>query len=168
MLTASKAEEAYVKLERLGTQVIPAIICQMDDRRELAVKNISLENKYPNATEPSRQYSPKVVTDVLAAILNQVARNSFGFIYNGASEEELFRSSSEHQASSDFRQQGETPCTAIPKALEHLLCLLFQFSFGESNLFNRFPLNFYSPKLKNLLNLKYIYRGTKCQIKFTR
>ena len=88
MLTASKAEEAYVKLERLGTQVIPAIICQMDDRRELAVKNISLENKYPNATEPSRQYSPKVVTDVLAAILNQVARNSFGFIYNGASEEE--------------------------------------------------------------------------------
>ncbi len=88
MLTASKAEEAYVKLERLGTQAIPAIICQMDDRRELAVKNISLENKYPNATEPSRQYSPKVVTDVLAAILNQVARNSFGFIYNGASEEE--------------------------------------------------------------------------------
>ena len=88
MLTASKAEEAYVKLERLGTQVIPAIICQMDDRRELAVKNISLENKYPNAVDPSRQYSPKVVTDVLAAILNQVARNSFGFIYNGASEEE--------------------------------------------------------------------------------
>lgn len=60
----------------------------MDDRRELAVKGISLENKSPKAWEAYRHCSPKVVVDVLEAILNQITGQSFGFIENGGTEEE--------------------------------------------------------------------------------
>ena len=88
MLVASKAESAFVNLERLGKPAIPTIICQMDDRRELAIKSITFKNNFPNSTEKSRHYTPQVVTDVLAAILNQVTWNSFGYIFDGASEEE--------------------------------------------------------------------------------
>ncbi len=88
MLVASKAESAYVNLERLGKSAIPTIICQMDDRRELAIKSITFINNFPNSTETTRHYTPQVVTDVLAATLNQVAWNSFGYIFDGASEEE--------------------------------------------------------------------------------
>lgn len=88
MLVQSKAKDAYVKLEKLGIQGVPAIICQMDDRRELAVKGISLENKSPQAWEAFRHYSPELVVDVLEAILNQITGKSFGEIHNGGSEEE--------------------------------------------------------------------------------
>lgn len=88
MLVQSKAKDAYVKLEKLGIQGVPAIICQMDDRRELAIKGISLENKSPQAWEAFRHYSPELVVDVLEAILNQITGKSFGEIHNGGSEEE--------------------------------------------------------------------------------
>ncbi|SIO38309.1 hypothetical protein [Fibrobacter sp. UWB11] len=88
MLIASKAKDAYVKLEKLGFQAVPATICLMDDRRELAVKGISLENKSPQAWEAMRHYGPEVVVDVLEAILNQITGKSFGFIHNGGTEEE--------------------------------------------------------------------------------
>ena len=64
------------------------MICQMDDRQELAQKHISLENNYPDAWEAYRHYSPKVVVDVLEAILNQITGQGFGFIENGGTEEE--------------------------------------------------------------------------------
>lgn len=88
MLITSKATAAYAKLEKMGIQAVPATICLMDDRRELAVKGISLENKSPKAWEAMRHYSPKVVVDVLEAILNQITGQSFGFIENGGTEEE--------------------------------------------------------------------------------
>jgi hypothetical protein len=88
MLVASKAESAYVNLERLGKSAIPTIICQMDDRRELAIKSITFKNKSPDGTEKTWHYTPQVVTDVLAATLNFVSWNSFGYIFDGASEEE--------------------------------------------------------------------------------
>lgn len=88
MLVASKAESAYVNLERLGKSAIPTIICQMDDRRELAIKSITFKNKFPDGTEKTWHYTPQVVTDVLAATLNFVSWNSFGYIFDGASEEE--------------------------------------------------------------------------------
>ena len=88
MLVESKATGAYTELEKLGFQAVPAIICQMDDRRELAVKGISLENKSPQAWEAMRHYSPKLVVDVLEAILNQITGNSLGSIHNGGTEEE--------------------------------------------------------------------------------
>jgi hypothetical protein len=88
MLVASKAESAYVNLERLGKSAIPTIICQMDDRRELAIKSITFKNKSPDGTEKTWHYTPQVVTDALAATLNFVSWNSFGYIFDGASEEE--------------------------------------------------------------------------------
>ena len=88
MLIASKATAAYAKLEKMGIQAVPATICLMDDRRELAVKGISLENKSPQAWEAMRHYSPELVIDVLEAILNQITGNSFGSIHNGGTEEE--------------------------------------------------------------------------------
>jgi hypothetical protein len=88
MLIASKATAAYAKLEKTGIQAVPATICLMDDRRELTVKGISLENKSPQAWEAMRHYSPKLVVDVLEAILNQITGKSFGTIHNGGTEEE--------------------------------------------------------------------------------
>ncbi len=88
MLVESKATGAYAELEKLGFQAVPAIICQMDDRRELAVQGISLENKSPQAWEAFRHYSPELVVDVLEAILNQITGKSFGSIHNGGTEEE--------------------------------------------------------------------------------
>ena len=88
MLVESKATGAYTELEKLGFQAVPAIICQMDDRRELAVQGISLENKSPQAWEAFRHYSPELVVDVLEAILNQITGKSFGSIHNGGTEEE--------------------------------------------------------------------------------
>ena len=88
MLITSKATAAYAKLEKMGIQAVPATICLMDDRRELAVKGISLENKSPKAWEAMRHYGPEVVVDVLEAILNQITGKSFGFIHNGGTEEE--------------------------------------------------------------------------------
>ena len=88
MLVESKATGAYTELEKLGFQAVPAIICQMDDQRELAVKHITLKNKSPQAWEAMRHYSPELVVDVLEAILNQVTGNSFGSIHNGGTEEE--------------------------------------------------------------------------------
>ena len=88
MHNGAKANDTYIELEKMGFDAVPGIICQMDDRRELAQKHISLENKNPKAWEAYRHYSPKVVVDVLEAILNQITDQSFGFIENGGTEEE--------------------------------------------------------------------------------
>jgi hypothetical protein len=88
MLNPETAQSAYEALEQLGNVAVPAIILRMDDRRELAVQYIALENRSPDAFEGIRHYEPEVVIDVLAAILNQVTGESFGAIYNGASDRE--------------------------------------------------------------------------------
>ena len=88
MHNGTKANDAYIELEKMGFDAVPGMICQMDDRRELAQKHISLENKNSKAWEAYRHYSPKVVVDVLEAILNQITDQSFGFIENGGTEEE--------------------------------------------------------------------------------
>lgn len=86
MHNGAKANDAYIELEKMGFDAVPGMICQMDDRRELAQKHISLENKNPKAWEAFRHYSPKVVVDVLDAILNQITGLHFGFIVNGGTE----------------------------------------------------------------------------------
>ena len=63
----------------------------MDDRRPLPDPRISLRNKSPDAFEGIRHYGPKQVVDALAAILNQVTGQHFGFIENGATDEERTR-----------------------------------------------------------------------------
>lgn len=80
--------EAFRQLEKLGEKGVPAMIMLMDDRRDLPISAISLQNKAPAAFEAYRQCGPVKVVDVLTAILNQVTGRSFGFIYNGGSERE--------------------------------------------------------------------------------
>jgi hypothetical protein len=80
--------KAFRDLEGLGCAAVPAIIMRMDDRRSLPNQAISLRNKSPQAFEGIRHYGPEQVVDALAAILNQVTGQDFGFIYNGASSEE--------------------------------------------------------------------------------
>lgn len=60
----------------------------MDDRRVLPDPRISLRNKSPQAFEAVRHYGPVQVVDALAAILNQLTGQDFGFIYSGGTSEE--------------------------------------------------------------------------------
>lgn len=85
MLNRRKQKKAFAELEALGKAAVPAMIMQMDDRRELPVKAISLRNP-PGFFEGYRHYGPEVVADAIAAILNQITSESFGTMYNGASE----------------------------------------------------------------------------------
>jgi hypothetical protein len=88
MLKSSTEQQAFADLEALGCSAVPSIIERMDDRRTLPVPHISLRNKSPQAFEGMRFYGPKKVVDALAAILNQVTGQSFGFIFNGATDAE--------------------------------------------------------------------------------
>jgi hypothetical protein len=81
-------QKAFADLEALGCPAVPAIIRLMDDRRNLPDRQISLRNKSPEAFEGTRHYGPEEVVDALAAILNQVTGQDFGFIFNGAMAEE--------------------------------------------------------------------------------
>lgn len=88
MTKNSTEQKAFADLEALGCPAVPAIIRQMDNRRRLPDPRISLRNKSPDAFEGMRFYGPEEVVDALAAILNQIAGQDFGFIYNGAHEKE--------------------------------------------------------------------------------
>ncbi len=88
MLNSKTEQKAFADLEALGCEAVPFIIKRMDDRRDLPIRGISLENKSPDAFEGLRHYGPQKVVDALAAILNQVTGQHFGFIYNGANEHE--------------------------------------------------------------------------------
>jgi len=79
---------AFRQLEELGEKGVPAIIMQMDDRRDLAIPAISLQNKSPEAWEGLRHYGPEKIVDAMSAILNQITGWSFGSIYNGGTERE--------------------------------------------------------------------------------
>ena len=81
-------QKAFADLESLGCSAVPAIIERMDDRRELPDPNIALRNKSPDAFENQRYYGPKKIVDALAAILNQITGQDFGFISNGATDAE--------------------------------------------------------------------------------
>jgi hypothetical protein len=75
--------KAFADLETLGCPAVPAIIAQMDNRRNLPDPNIALANKSRDAWESCRYYGPEKIVDALAAILNQITGHDFGFIYNG-------------------------------------------------------------------------------------
>lgn len=79
-------QQVFERLEALGEDAVPAIIAQMDDRRLLRTRAISLVNHAPNSFEGIRHYGPEKVVDGLAAILNQLTGESFGTIVNGASD----------------------------------------------------------------------------------
>ena len=79
-----KQARIFKALEDLGVEAIPFIVKYMDDRRPLPFDHIALKNNVINMRESVRQYSPILVVDALAAILNQLTGVSFEFIYSGA------------------------------------------------------------------------------------
>ena len=81
-------QKVFAQLEALGEEAVPAMIAQMDDRRPLRTRAISLVNHAPDAFEGKRHYGPEQVVDGLAAVLNQITGQSFGTIVNGASNRE--------------------------------------------------------------------------------
>lgn len=85
---ATRQQRLFDRLVALGPGAVPAIIEQMDDDRALSSPAISLVNHAPDAFEAFRQHAPKVVVDALAAVLNQLTGENFGFIYNGATTAE--------------------------------------------------------------------------------
>jgi len=87
-LSKSTQRDALLQLEAIGPKAVPSIILLMDDRRTLAVRAIELKNTGPDSWEDSRYYRPELVVDALAAILNQITGEHFGFSYNGGSETE--------------------------------------------------------------------------------
>jgi len=71
MLHKERATQSYKALEELESEATPYIILQMDDNRDLAIKEISLINKNKNAFEGIAHYSPEKVIDVLSIILSR-------------------------------------------------------------------------------------------------
>lgn len=108
MLNSSTEQRAFADLEALGCPAVPAIIKRMDDRRNLPDHRISLKNKSPQSFEGLRHYGPEKVVDALAAILNQITGQDFGFIYNGATEAERTKTVREWR---DFLER--TPATNL-------------------------------------------------------
>jgi len=88
MVSKRTEHQAFTKLEALGCAAVPAIIIRMDDRRNLPDQRMSLQNKSPDAFEGLRHYGPQKVVDAVAAILNQLTGQDFGFIYNGGTDDE--------------------------------------------------------------------------------
>jgi hypothetical protein len=82
----ARQDEIFARLETLGKSAVPAMAAHLDDRRPLAVEQISLVNHSSQAFEAMRHYGPEQVGDALAAILGQVAGISFDPIYNGGTD----------------------------------------------------------------------------------
>jgi hypothetical protein len=87
MLDRRTEEKAFADLEAIGQSAVPAMIMLMDDRRKLPLQEMSLRNG-SGGFEAFRHYGPKVVTDAVTAILNQITGESFGETMNGGSERE--------------------------------------------------------------------------------
>ncbi|WP_148291692.1 hypothetical protein [Novosphingobium sp. B-7] len=83
----AEQQRVFDQLLALGVEAVPAIIAQMDDRRLLLTREISLVNHSPNAFEPVRHYGPEQIVDGLDAVLNQITGESFGSVMNGGSKQ---------------------------------------------------------------------------------
>jgi hypothetical protein len=81
-------QRIFREFEELGPAAAPAIVAHMDDRRPLAIGQISLRNPNPNGWEGILHYGPKVVVDALSVILTQVTGRLFLVIHNGGTEEQ--------------------------------------------------------------------------------
>ena len=84
--TQDELQAAFDSIVQLGCPAVPEVVDRMDDRRKLPVQYLRLANDSPQAFEAFRQYTPEVLTDALAAILDDVTMGDCGFIFNGASE----------------------------------------------------------------------------------
>jgi len=87
-LSEESGTAAFTELESMGIEIVPHLICHLNDMRPVAMSEITLENDWPSAFEALRHYGPKTVHDALAAILNQITGQRFLFVYNGATPQE--------------------------------------------------------------------------------
>lgn len=78
-----RASQAYAQLLNLGIDAVPSIIDNMNDYRELAVKQITVENKSKYAFEKYAHYGPELVIDVLSLILSRITGRHFNSLYSG-------------------------------------------------------------------------------------
>jgi hypothetical protein len=78
-------QRAFDGIIKLGCAAVPDLVRHLRDPRPLPVPYIRLDNDFPGAFEAYAQYGPEIVTDAVAAMLAQLTRRDFGFIYNGAS-----------------------------------------------------------------------------------
>lgn len=85
-VSGNEQHRVFNELEALGEEAVPAIIAQMDDRRLLPTRAISLVNHAPDAFEAMRHYGSEKVVDGLDAVLSQITGASFGSITNGGSD----------------------------------------------------------------------------------
>jgi hypothetical protein len=84
---AQREQNAFAQLENMGPEAVPYIVSYLDDSRPLPEKSLTLANHSP-AFEAQRHYTPQVVHDALAAILNQITGQSFESVYNGSTPEQ--------------------------------------------------------------------------------
>ncbi|MEG3143376.1 hypothetical protein U1839_01805 [Sphingomonas sp. RT2P30] len=87
-VSGDEQQRVFDQLEALGEAAVPAIIAQMDERRPLRTRAMSLVNHAPDAFEGMRHYGPEQVVDGLDAVLNQITGQRFGSIVNGGSPRE--------------------------------------------------------------------------------
>lgn len=85
VVSGVEQQQVFDSLINLGADAVPAIVSQMDDRRPLQTRSISLENRWSDAFETIRHYGPNQVVDGLDAVLNQITGFG-GSIVNGGSE----------------------------------------------------------------------------------
>ena len=69
MLDPNKAKNAYAKLGKLGKESVPYIVLQMDDFREVPVKNMSIDN--------NKKIELTYVTDALSVVLTKLMDTQF-------------------------------------------------------------------------------------------
>jgi len=65
--------------------VVPALMQNIDDLHVLKVKSVIVQDLRRTGT-PRRRYRPKKFCDLLAALLHHTTGQSFGYIYDGASD----------------------------------------------------------------------------------
>jgi len=87
-LSEESGTAAFSELESMGVEVVPYLICHLNDMRPVAMSGVTLKNDWPSAFEALRHYGPKTVHDALTAILNQITGENFLFVYNGATPQE--------------------------------------------------------------------------------
>ncbi|WP_256619733.1 hypothetical protein [Parvularcula maris] len=88
VVDGAKQQRVFDELIELGTPAIPAIIDQMDNRAQLRTSYVRLSNQHSDSFEAYRQYSPELVVDAIAAILNHQTGEYFGSIYNGDEDDQ--------------------------------------------------------------------------------
>lgn len=81
------AKQALKDLQALGPDAVPAMIDMMDDHRPVAEYWLVSENP-PGFWEGHSMYAPELVVDAMAGILGRITGEGFGFIVNGASDEQ--------------------------------------------------------------------------------